>query len=54
VKILIKAYIDSLKNLPLMLRKRRAIQEKRTVSTGKLFRLMKQYGIRTKDIALKS
>ena len=51
--ILLKAYKDGLKGLPRMLRKRKVIQGRRSVTTGEMFRILKEYGIRTRDISLK-
>ncbi len=54
VNILFKAYKDSLKDLPRMLKKRISIQKRRTVSTKELLRIMRRHGIATRDIARKS
>jgi len=37
--------------LPLVLRKRKAIQRKRRISDEECFRLFKKYGIKAKEIA---
>ncbi len=53
VGILFKAYKDSIKGLPKMLAKRKAILKRRSISTKEMFRLIKLYRIKTRDIALK-
>ncbi|HEY3277026.1 MAG TPA: glycosyltransferase family 2 protein [Syntrophorhabdaceae bacterium] len=54
VTVLLKVYRDFLLGLPKMLKKRRAILGRRTVSVGKLFRIMKTYHMTTKDITSKA
>ncbi|MDR2018708.1 MAG: glycosyltransferase family 2 protein [Syntrophobacterales bacterium] len=51
--ILFRAWRDSLRGLPRILAKRREIQKRRSVSTKEMFRLMKLYGIGTKEISFK-
>ena len=53
VKILIKVYLSLWKQLPLMLRKRRVIQKKRRISNQEVFKLIRQFGISAKEIALR-
>jgi len=53
IKILIKVYFSLWKQLPLMLRKRRVIQKKRQISSLEVFRLIRQFGISAKEIALR-
>ena len=53
IKILIKVYLSLWKQLPLMLKKRRVIQKKRQISSLEAFRLIRQFGISAKEIALR-
>jgi GT2 family glycosyltransferase len=53
VKILIRVYLSIWKSLPLMIRKRRAIQRKKRISNKEVCRLIRQYGISAKEIALR-
>jgi GT2 family glycosyltransferase len=53
IKILIKVYLSIWKSLPLMLRKRRAIQKRKRIANKEVYRLIRQYGISAKDIALR-
>ena len=53
VKILIKVYLSIWKSLPLMIRKRRAIQKRKRISNKEVYRLISQYGISAKEIALR-
>jgi GT2 family glycosyltransferase len=53
IKILIKVYLSLWKQLPLMLRKRRVIQKKKQISNLEVFRLIRQFGISAKEIALR-
>ena len=53
VKILIKVYLSLWKQLPLMLRKRREIQKKKRISNQEIFRLIRQFGISAREIALR-
>ncbi len=53
VKVLLKVYHSALKGMPLMLKKRRAIQRGRLLSTSQVFALLKRFGIGTKDISLR-
>jgi GT2 family glycosyltransferase len=52
--ILLKVYYSALKGLPTILKKRRAVQRKRLISTGEIFALLRSYGIKTRDIAFMS
>jgi GT2 family glycosyltransferase len=52
VKILLKVYLSIWKQLPLMLRKRKAIQQKKRIPNREVYRLIKRYGISAKEIAL--
>jgi GT2 family glycosyltransferase len=53
VKILIKVYLSIWKSLPLMFRKRRAIQKRKRISNKEVYKLIRQYGISVKEIALR-
>ncbi len=53
IKILIKVYLSIWRSLPLMIRKRRAIQEKKRISNKEVYRLIRQYGISARQIALR-
>jgi len=53
IKVLIKVYYSALLGLPKMLKKRREIQKKRLISIDHMFKLLKIYGIKTKDISLR-
>jgi GT2 family glycosyltransferase len=53
VKILMKVYLSLWRQLPLMLRKRRAIQKKRLISKRMVYDLIRKYGISAKEIALR-
>ena len=53
IKILIKVYLSLWRQLPLMLRKRRAIQKKKRISNREVFRLITRFGISAKAIALR-
>jgi GT2 family glycosyltransferase len=53
IKILIKVYLSIWKSLPLMIRKRRAIQKRKRISNKEVYRLIRQYGISAKEIALR-
>lgn len=52
VKILVKVYLSLWQQLPLMLRKRRAIQRKRRISNREVYQLLRRYGISAREIAL--
>jgi len=52
VKILLKVYLSACKKLPLMMKKRRMIQRKKRISNREVYRLIKQYGISAREIAL--
>jgi len=52
IKILIKVYLSIWKSLPLMIRKRRAIQKRKRISNKEVYRLIRRYGISAKEIAL--
>lgn len=51
--ILLKALSGAMKGMPVMLKKRRDIQKKRTVSEKEINNLIKQYGLTTKEIVFK-
>jgi len=53
VKILMKVYFSIWKQLPLMLRKRKAIQRKKRISNSEVYRLIRKFGISAKEIALR-
>lgn len=53
VKILMRVYLSLWKTLPLMLNKRRIIQEKKRISNRQVYRLIRQFGISAKEIAFK-
>ncbi len=53
VKILIKVYLSIWRSLPVMIRKRRAIQKKKRISNKEVYRLLRQYGISARQIALR-
>jgi GT2 family glycosyltransferase len=53
VKILMKVYLSLWKQFPLMFKKRRAIQKKRRITNREVYRLVKQFGISAKEIALR-
>lgn len=53
VKILMKVYISFWRQLPLMLRKRRAVQKKKRISNREVYRLIREFGISAKEIALR-
>lgn len=53
VKVLIKVYLSIWKQVPLMIRKRRAIQKKKRISNREVYRLIRQFGISAKEIALR-
>jgi GT2 family glycosyltransferase len=52
VKILVRAYLSAGKQIPLMLKKRRMIQQKKRITNREVYRLIKQYGISARQIAL--
>jgi GT2 family glycosyltransferase len=52
VKILLRAYLSAGKQIPLMLRKRKMIQQKKRITNREVYRLIKRYGISAKEIAL--
>jgi GT2 family glycosyltransferase len=53
VTILLKAYKDCFKGLPKMMAKRKIILSRRTIPRREMFRIMRKYHIKTKDLALK-
>ena len=53
IKILMKVYLSLWKKLPSILKKRREIQKKKRISNSKVHRLMREFGISAKEIALK-
>jgi GT2 family glycosyltransferase len=52
-KILMKVYLSLWKQFPSMFKKRRAIQKKRRITNREVYRLVKQFGISAKEIALR-
>jgi len=52
VKILLKVYFSVWKKLPLMLKKRRIIQQKKRITNREVYRLIKRFGISARKIAL--
>ena len=53
IKILIKVYLSLWRQLPLMLRKRRAIQKKKRISNREVYQLIGRFGISAREIALR-
>jgi GT2 family glycosyltransferase len=53
VKILIRVYLSIWKYLPLMIRKRKSIQKRKRISNREVYKLIRQYGISAKAIALR-
>ena len=53
IKILIKVYLSLWRQLPLMLRKRRAIQKKKRISNREVYQLIDRFGISAREIALR-
>jgi GT2 family glycosyltransferase len=53
VKVLMKVYLTFWQGLPLMLKKRKGIQEKRRISKRDVYTLLRQYGISAKEVALR-
>jgi len=52
VKILVRAYFSAARKFPLMLRKRRMIQQKKRIANRKVYRLIREFGISAREIAL--
>ncbi len=52
VKILLKAYLSACKQVPLMLKKRKMIQQRKRITNQEIYRLIKRYGISAREIAL--
>jgi GT2 family glycosyltransferase len=52
VTILLRAYLQSLRGLPRVLKQRRAIQSRRTVSTTEVWRWLRRYGVSARHVAL--
>lgn len=52
LKVLLQAYISAAKGSNLMIKKRKEIRKRSLINTGEIFRCLKKYGIRTKDLAL--
>jgi GT2 family glycosyltransferase len=50
--ILLKAYLQALGGLPRVLKQRRAIQSRRTVSTGEVWRWLRRYGVGARHMGL--
>ena len=53
VHILIKVYLSLGRSLPLMLKKRKAIQRGKRMSNREIYRLFRHYGISAREIALR-
>jgi GT2 family glycosyltransferase len=53
VKILMKVYLSLWKSIPLMLKKRRAIQKKKRIPNREVYKLIRQFGISAKEVALR-
>lgn len=53
VKVLVRAYIDALKSLPAVLKKRSAIRKKRAVTAKEIGSWFRDYGIGAKELVLK-
>jgi GT2 family glycosyltransferase len=53
VKILIRVYLSLWGTLPLMLKKRKAIQKRKRIENREIYRLIKKFGISAKEIALR-
>lgn len=53
IKVLIKVYLSLWRQLPLMLRKRRAIQKKKRISNREVYQLIGRFGISAREIALR-
>ncbi len=53
VKILAEVYLSLGKSFPVMLRKRKAIQDKKRISNQEVYRLMRRFGISAKTIAFR-
>jgi GT2 family glycosyltransferase len=53
IKILIKVYLSLWRQLPLMLRKRRAIQKNKRISNREVYQLIGRFGISAREIALR-
>ncbi|MGD0230772.1 MAG: glycosyltransferase family 2 protein [Syntrophorhabdales bacterium] len=54
VTILFRVWASALRGLPAAWKKRRIIQKRRTISTAEIRNLVKAYGIRAREIALKA
>jgi hypothetical protein len=52
VKILLRAYLSAGRKLPLMLKKRKMIQQKKRITNLEVFRLIRRFGISAREIAL--
>lgn len=53
IKILLKVYLTLWKGLPQMIEKRRMIQEKKILGNREVYRLLREFGISAKEIALR-
>jgi GT2 family glycosyltransferase len=53
VKILISVYLSLWKSLPALLQKRREIQRKRIIPSRDVYRLIREFGISAKEVALR-
>lgn len=52
VKILLRVYLSAWKKLPLMLKKRKMIQQKKRITNQEVYQLIKRFGISAREIAL--
>lgn len=52
VKILLRAYFSAARKFPLMLEKRRMIQQKKRITNREVYRLIRRFGISAREIAL--
>jgi GT2 family glycosyltransferase len=53
IKILMKVYLSIWRSLPSMLKKRRRIQKRKRIANREVYRIIKQFGISAKEIALR-
>ncbi len=53
IKILMKVYLSIWRSLPSMLKKRRKIQKRKRIANREVYRIIKQFGISAKEIALR-
>jgi GT2 family glycosyltransferase len=52
VKILLNAYLSAVRKFPLMLKKRKTIQQKKRITNREIYRLIRRFGISAREIAL--